>query len=957
MAVEIASPLRRPQPLGAALNAPVPFHVAAGLLRGLNREQRRAVTHRDGPQVVVAGPGTGKTEVITRRVAWLIATKRARPRDILALTFTDNAAREMQARVDVLVPYGQADAAIHTFHAFGDRLVREHAFELGLPGDVRLINRAEGIVLLREHLFELGLNRYRPLGDPTRFLGALVDAFGRAKDEGLDPTSVEAATEEEVEVVAAFARYQRLLAEKGLIDHGDQIGLALRLLREHARVREEVVAQFRFVLVDEFQDMNRAQVQLVSLIGGSSRNVTVVGDPDQAIYRFRGASQGSLDSFVSLFPGASKVVLRRNYRSRTPIVAAAQRLIEHNRPADVAHERQVAHRRTRSVLPVRALSFESASDEADGIAASIASSVSDGSHPRDFAVLARTNGEVDSIARALRARNVPVRTHQPADLFSHPAVRPLLAFLRVVADPSNTVELYALATSWPFEIGSQALTPALGVCRRRHRSLWEELSAAPEYVTDPSLAAKIQRLVTHVEAALERAHSRPCGEVLYDHIRQTGLLARLQSAAASEDARAIARFFEVVRARASLLTFDRVAVLVPHLDSLLEASDDDYLERELPDFDAVSVLTVHGAKGLEFDRVYLTGLVDGRFPARNRPQRLMVAPTAAESSETDPLADERRLFYVAMTRARDELVLTHHLATAGGRARRQSVFIAETLDIPAAHQPRDVDALARIERVATSVSSVAVADHDAPVTDLSYSAIEEYLDCPERYRLRHVIGLPTPTHHALSYGSAMHQAVAAFHARRSRGSVMSEEELLSVFRGAWSVEGFVSREHEEARYAAGCAALVRFRNDQLAEPASIVAVERPFTFRLGDVRIRGRIDRLDDTPDGAVIVDYKTSDVSDQAKANTRARDSLQLQVYAMAHEAETGVAPHAMQLHFLDTGVVGTVRPEPERQAKARAKVALALEGIRRGSFDPAPTAMGCAYCPYRQICASSAA
>src|SRR5215211_5150868 len=147
--------------------APAASGAASALLRGLNREQRAAVSHGDGPALVIAGPGTGKTEVVTRRVAWLIATKRARPREILALTFTDNAAQEMQARVDLLVPYGQADAAIHTFHAFGDRLVREFAFELGLPGDARLINRAEAIVLLREHMFELGLHRYRPLGDPT----------------------------------------------------------------------------------------------------------------------------------------------------------------------------------------------------------------------------------------------------------------------------------------------------------------------------------------------------------------------------------------------------------------------------------------------------------------------------------------------------------------------------------------------------------------------------------------------------------------------------------------------------------------------------------------------------------------------------------------------------------------------------------------------------------------------
>jgi DNA helicase-2/ATP-dependent DNA helicase PcrA len=239
--------------------APVPFQVAARLLKGLNREQRLAVRHGAGPLLVIAGPGTGKTEVVTRRVAWLIATKRARAREILALTFTDNAAQEMQARVDALVPYGQADAAIHTFHAFGDRIVREFAFELGLPTDARLINRAEAIVLLREHVFELGLERYRPLGDPTRFLGALVDLFNRAKDEDVDcaallahvqsPSLVDELAEDvagaRLELATAYAAYQRLMAERGLIDHGDQIRLTLTLLRDHPGVREEIGSRFR----------------------------------------------------------------------------------------------------------------------------------------------------------------------------------------------------------------------------------------------------------------------------------------------------------------------------------------------------------------------------------------------------------------------------------------------------------------------------------------------------------------------------------------------------------------------------------------------------------------------------------------------------------------------------------------------------------------------------------------
>ncbi|HSH22125.1 MAG TPA: UvrD-helicase domain-containing protein, partial [Candidatus Caenarcaniphilales bacterium] len=338
--------------IGTPMDAPVSLEHVTSLLRGLNREQRRAVTHGDGPQLVLAGPGTGKTEVVTRRVAWLIATKRARPREILALTFTDRAASEMQARVDVLVPYGQADAAIHTFHAFGDRLLREHAFELGLPGDLRLVSRNELVVLLREHLFSLGLDRYLPLGDPTRFLVALVDLFQRAKDEGVRPADFQAHAKTlraealrlpdaerdamldlaaaRSELATAYERYVALLAERGFIDHGDQVSLALELLRRRPAIRELAATRYRYLVVDEFQDTNRAQLELVMALTGPARNVTVVGDDDQAIYAFRGAAVSNMRRFAAAHRDLRRVVLRRNYRSQSPIIAASQRLIRHN---------------------------------------------------------------------------------------------------------------------------------------------------------------------------------------------------------------------------------------------------------------------------------------------------------------------------------------------------------------------------------------------------------------------------------------------------------------------------------------------------------------------------------------------------------------------------------------------------------------------------------------------------
>lgn len=960
----------------AGTGAPVALHVVAGLLRGLNKDQRAAVSHRDGPLLVIAGPGTGKTEVITRRVAWLIATKRTTPRETLALTFTESVAEEMQGRVDELVPYGQADSRIHTFHAFGDAVLREFAFELGLPGDVRLITRSEAIVLLKENLFDLGLHSYLSLGDPTRFLGALVDLFQRAKDE--DVTAEElgewaarraasSASDRElwdrrVELGRAFHRYEELLRGRGLIDHGDQIGLPLRLMRELTWIRDELRRRHRYVLVDEFQDLNPAQLALLDELTGEGGNVTVVGDPDQAIYTFRGAGRDNVAQFGAGHPQLKRIVLSRNYRSRQAIIDAARRLLESSDLGRFALDRQISARRRAAGQGVRALAFETSSDEADGIATMIAEAVTAGARPRDFAVLARSNYEIEPLAQALRVRDVPVRTHLPSDFFAHPQVRPLLAFLRVVADPGQTLELYALATSFPYSLSGERLTELLAVARRSHRSLWEQLASELDGTRPASeFERATTRLVTDIQSAIGASHEKSSTEVLYDYLRRSGRLVQLAASADAAQPRAVARFFDIVRGRARLLTHDRVAAVVPHLDALIEAQDE-LADTGPLDLDAVSVLTVHRAKGLEFKVVYLTGLTDGRFPARGRPAAIQLPwdeVKGCENTEGDRLDEERRLAFVAMTRARDELWLTYHLSGTDGRGRRRpSPFLAAALDSPLPAGSESVEPLAQLHSYAETDSAlIGTAAATRPSTAFSFSELETYLDCPQRYLLRHVVGLPSAPHHALTYGSAMHQAVAAFHLAHRRGKSMSESELQTVFAAAWSPEGFLSREHEEARFAAGAEALRRFRLAALASPDEVVAVERPFELRLDGIRVRGRMDRVDQTSAGAVVIDYKTSHVSDQPKADEKARNSLQLQVYAMAHEADTGRPPAEVRLHFLDTGIVGTAKPDATKLEKARAKLHVAARGIRDGEFAARPSAITCGYCPYRQICASSAA
>jgi len=978
--------------------APIDLEIVAGLLRGLDRRQRQAVTHGEGPMLVLAGPGAGKTHVVTRRIAWLIATKRARPEQILALTFTERAADEMQARVDILVPYGQAGTDILTFHAFGDRLIRDHALELGLPGEPRVLGRTEAAILLGGAIERLELQQYRPLADPTRHVGALVELFGRAKDEGAAPGDfLELAERLEGQAAAvssdndatdglrerasrlrelggAYAAYQRLLVEAGAVDHGDQLALAVKLLRDHASIRAAMRERYRFVLVDEFQDTNPAQLDLLELIASGTRNVTVVGDDDQAIYAFRGAAIENLLGFGGRFPGTTTVALRRNHRSRRPIVEAARRLIRHNDPhrleAREGIDRTPAITRRAMPRPVVVRTFATVGEEADWVAGEVRRRlVGRAAQASRIAILVRTNADAEPFLRSLNMAGVPWICSGATGFHARPVVRELMAFLRLAADPSSSTDCYAVATGQPYGLGGPGLSAILERSRRRRVPLWDTLV---ELVGQPGLIrltaderSSLGRLVGDLQRAIELSHVRSAGELLYDHLRRSGRLQQLidqPGDGALEDA---ARFFSVVRSAGLLLRDDRLPLLVGHLEALAASGEAPGGDRQ-DDRDAVSVLTIHKAKGLEFSTVFVVGLADGRFPGRGRREAIELPVelrrSALGTGEEALHAEERRLCYVAMTRARDELSLTMATTAERGRARRPSPFLAEALDAPVvAVAPSDADAFGTFDTVpgmaAERTSALAATTATQPLV-LSYSALDTYLACPARFRFRHELRVPEPAHHALGVGSALHQAVAAFNTSRMKGRALDEGAIVAALDAHWAGEGFLSRDHEEARYAAARDAVLAFRTRELNghEPPA-ASVESRFSVTLEGVRVDGRYDRVDREPDGVVITDYKSSDVRDPARARQRARESLQLAIYALAHEAAEGERPVALQLHFLETGLVGRVPVEERRLEAARAKIRQVSQGVRAGVFEPRPGVNACRACPFRRLCPAAAA
>jgi DNA helicase-2/ATP-dependent DNA helicase PcrA len=959
---------------------------ADALLEDLNPLQRQAVTHGTGPLLVLAGAGTGKTSVITRRIAWLVAAKRARPSEILALTFTEKAAAEMEERVDLLVPYGYNDVTISTFHAFARRLVAEHALALGLPGEPRVLSEPESLVLLRERLFALPLERLRPLADPTRHLAALLQVVHRARDEAVSPAEyraealrLEAAAgddaereeaRQQLEIAAFYQAYLDLLQREGLCDYGQLQWLALRLLEDHAGVRREAGERFRYLLVDEFQDTNLAQLRLLEALAGRERNLTVVGDDDQSIYHFRGASYANVTAFRRAFPEARLVVLRENYRSTQPLLDAAYRLVRANDPDRMevqagVDKRLVAVRRPAAAREPSWHLFDTASSEAEWVAAALAESAASGRALKEHAVLGRTHAILKPILQTFAYRGVPYRYAGNRGLYDAPEILLCQHVLRAVADPGDSPATFELAASALYAVPPEDLAWLSGVAARRHRSLEEVLASPPGGEAArlrPETGERVSRLLADLRRLRELAVSRGTGEVLYRFLEISGWLERLSLAAepgAERQAQNLARFFDIARGFGDLAERDRVHAFVRHLRLLQEAGDDPPQAEAESEEDAVAVLTVHRAKGLEFPVVHVVGLVDGRFPSRQRPPALPypqgLRREPAPSGDAH-LQEERRLFFVAMTRARDALHLSASLDAGGERVGKPSRFLVEALDLPPwggrARRPSALEAIARHAPDAAPPAPAAAPLAAHETLSLSHEQIADYQTCPAKYRFAHVLRVPLLPHHGVVYGLAVHNAIRAYYRHVLNGWPVSLADVWAAFEGSWRSEGFLSREHEESRLEAGREALRRFFEREQAAGTRPHAVEREFRFALGADRIAGRFDRIDLRREGPVIVDFKSSDVREAEAAGRRAAESLQLALYALAYREAFGTPPVATELHFVESGVVGRAAVGPDTFERALGAVRETSAGVRARRFEARPSFTACRQCAFQSVC-----
>jgi len=860
------------------------------ILEGLNSEQLEAATHGEGPLLIVAGAGTGKTTVITRRIARLIE-QGVEPDEILALAFGDKAAAEIEERVDLLLPYGSYNLQISTFHAFGESVLREHGLEIGLP-DFKVLDEVGQWLLVRNNLERFSLDYYRPLGNPTRFIRALVQHFGRAKDELVSPEdylayaekvklaedaaeagveTAEVETRRLQEVANAYHVYQKLLLENGSLDFGDLVKYALELFRKRPKVLELYRQRFRYILIDEFQDTNYAQYELLRLLAEPKNNLTVVGDDDQSIFKFRGASISNILHFQKDYPEAKFISLQENYRSGQKILDLAHKFIKLNDPDRLEVRLNLSKKLTNPRDSGGVIETFTAADylaEAKLVAEKILELKAADSTVTwdDFAILGRSHDSLEPFIALLEEWEIPYLYFANRGLYRKNIILDVIAYFKLLDNYHETAAMYRVLNFPVFGVAGPAIIELSHFARKKSLSLYEaarqaEGALALDEHSGKGIKKLLQLLEKHQRTAKEKSTEQVFIETVNDLDFAAQAIGDFQNGRFLETFRRRIQDFQVKSPDRSLKTFmselrfELEAGGLGHLDVDTEAGPE-----------AVKLVTVHGAKGLEFGNVFVVGLVDKRFPSleRREPIELPAALIKDILPQGDiHLEEERRLFYVAMTRAKKGLYLTRAVDYGGKLAKKPSRFLFEVgLISKEESKPTGKVVLRDRELQSSAFPEVKV---------FSFSQISLFRKCPLEYKYRYILRLPAPGAASLSFGQTIHATLERF--LRQAAQQQAQPDLFGVKTGAkppdlgvlqriygelWIDDWYDSRAQMEEYRKKGERVLKVFFEEVTANPPRPLFLEQRFKLKLESFWVAGKIDRVDTGAEGALIVDYKT---------------------------------------------------------------------------------------------------
>jgi DNA helicase II / ATP-dependent DNA helicase PcrA len=922
----------------------------SAILEGLNEKQEKAITFGDGPLLIIAGAGTGKTTVLTRRIAWLIEQGHAQPEEILALTFTEKAAAEMNDRVDQLMPLGYSEMAISTFHAFAQGVLSQHALDLGLPGDFKVMTDTQAWMMMEKNIHKLDLDYYRPMGNPTKFIHSLLKHFQKAKGEGVTPEAYlnyaqglrlatdsatgktkkkrkgtrkkdepalasEASDEQEIsrvqEIANAYHHYQKMLLDNGYLDFGDLINYTVKLFQTRPKILKQYQAKFKYILVDEFQDTDLAQYEMVKLVASPRNNVTVVGDDDQSIYKFRGASISNILKFKEDFPGAKEITLTDNYRSTQPILDLSYDFIQLNNPERLETRLKISKKLlSHSDLQgeIKVLHAQTGHDEAVMVIDRIMEFAGAGLTFNDFAILVRANDHAEPFIQELSRRGIPYMYVANRGLYKKPFILDLLAYSRLLDNYHESDALFRVLNLSKFKIQSQDLITLGQACKKRSWSLFEAIKQVPAQIkVSEKSYGKLSNLMVLLEKHTAWARYMPVSELLLKILEDLEIMKELaQDSVQSMENRNLMQQFYFKAQNFEVESEDKtLKAFLNRIQAELNSGDTGELAFD-PNVgpEAVKVMTVHSSKGLEYKCVFVVNMVEARFPSRDRKEQIELPMELVREilSEGDVhLMEERRLFYVAMTRAKQYLYLTWANDYGGSMVKKPSRFLVET-KLEAAREKSGPTGVVDFKPRATLPLPLKP-DVVVPET-YSWTSISSFLKCPLEFKYKYLYLLPTPGNSYTSFGQSIHKAIELYsklvvqmnsqeqadlfggQATPGKGRAREVqyppvEKLKQLYGENWVDEWYESKWDKDRFKQRGYRLLENFHKIITDRQIIPKETEKFFKLRIGDYKYVGKIDCIYENPDGSInLVDYKTSA---KARAKLDKVDKKQLLGYQLA--------------------------------------------------------------------------
>ena len=1086
-------------------------------MKQLNAQQHAAVHHTSGPLLILAGAGTGKTTVITEKIAHLIELGIAQPEQILALTFTDNAAAEMLERVEERLTLGYTEMSISTFHTFCQELLQTHGLAIGVSTQARLLTETDAWLLMRKHLYEFNLDYYRPRGNPGKHISALLNHFSECKDELISPEAYMAYAEEctgnkkmeeeerqrIMELAHAYNTYTKLLLDAGAFDFGDLIYYAVKLLEERPIIRKLMQKRYTHILVDEFQDVNWAQYYLVKLLSstviasessvslrakrgnlvgeqlneiatsppkadprndgimtegsfadtpddkqedpypeldsgspvrsekerdpstssrlsrdsaqedsamlstvtqphltsphrGGTVNLTVVGDDDQSIYAFRGASVSNILRFTDDFPDATTIVLTENYRSGQEILDVAYHSIQGNNPDRLEPKLNINKKLIAAgditSATVKHLHLHTLDDEVLATVEEIERlKQSTNSDWDDIAILVRAGNHASPFMEALDKARIPYEFLSSRGLYREPIVLDAINFFRLLDNVKESSAVYRMLKLPCFDLPQNDIQKFTFAAKKKSVSYYEMLKLTREFYLSAEATAIADQIITLIHDGVKRSKTDRPTIVLYHFFKDSGYfdyIAREEGAGNARvihDIHQLKQFFRYIEQFEQANPGADVREFMEHFDQVLESGDAGALYQPTDTPDSVNIMTVHASKGLEYRFVFVVNMVDERFPTRRRGGDIDVP--LALIHEALPEGDshyeeERRLFYVAVTRAKEQLYLMSSENAGGVRKKKISRFLDELKDILPIHTKPLTTTLTKEEYITLHPETKAapVVQYELP-TQFSFSQINSFRKCPYLYKLDHILKIPPAGSHYFSFGNTMHLTLQRFYEQvqqlnapvqtdlfsnsspyegEPEGVIKTNTtgkkqiiapplaELISLYKAAWVPDWYESEQQRNDYKKAGEQMLRTYYKKHDGNWSVPIALEGGFKIKIGDYLLRGKIDRIDLTADGKLnIIDYKTGTPKEKVVGDDKDQLLLyQLVAQSLPEYRNYGDVSHLTFSYLDDASEVTFIGTDKELD-KLQAKIVKTIEEIYATDWAHLTKCEGgCMYC-----------